>query len=118
MEPNFDDILDLEDVKGIAILSKEGQLLFQKFSAAADTVKLETKSWASFLQALDGIREADFIFESSRLYVRDSTGGYLLVLMGHFAPIAMVRLNCDILLPTLKQAHATKGLARFFKRKR
>jgi len=118
MEPNFDDILDLEDVRGIAVLSKDGQILFQKFSTAANTVKLETKNWSAFLQALEGIREADFIFESSRLYVRDSTGGYLLVLMGQFAPIAMVRLNCDILLPTLKQAHATKGLARFFKRKR
>lgn len=118
METNFDDILDLEDVKGVAVLSKDGQLLFQKFSPNATPVNLEGKNWASFLQSLEGIREADFIFESSRLYVRDSTGGYLFVLMGHFAPIAMVRLNCDILLPSLKQAHATKGLTRFFKRKR
>ncbi|MGD8389440.1 MAG: hypothetical protein PVG49_20000 [Desulfobacteraceae bacterium] len=117
MEANFDDILELEDVKGVVVLSKDGQLLFQKFSATAHSVKLKSKNWSSFLQALEGIREADFIFESARLYVRDSAGGYLLVLMGHFAPIAMVRLNCDILLPTLKQAHATKGLARFFKRK-
>ena len=117
--PNFNDILELEDVKGVMVLSSEGQVLFRDIPAPdLDRADLESKNWAPFLKALDGIREADFIFENCRVYVRESAGGYILVLMGHFAPIAMVRLNCDIVLPSLKQAHASKGLARFFKRKK
>lgn len=119
MEPNFDDILDLDDVKGILVLSRQGQPLYQRLAAGAfDHVDPASENWAPFLAALEGIREADFIFEKHRLYIRESAGGYILVLMGHFAPIAMVRLNCDIILPSLKQAHASKGLGRLFKRKR
>ncbi|MCF8061652.1 MAG: hypothetical protein K9M82_03970 [Deltaproteobacteria bacterium] len=101
------------------VLSNEGQVLYRDVRAA-ELSRLDTESgnWASFIKALDGIREADFIFENCRVYVRESAGGYILVLMGHFAPVAMVRLNCDIVLPSLKQVHASKGLARFFKRKR
>jgi hypothetical protein len=118
-EPNFNDILELEDVKGIMVLSNEGQVLFRDIpDPKLARGNPDSMNWASFLEALDGIREADFVFEQCRLYVRESAGGYLLVLMGHFAPIAMVRLNCDIVLPSLKQAHASKGLARFFKRKK
>ncbi len=119
MEPSFDEILGLDDVKGVMVLSGDGQLLFQRIAKAeAGHGDLESKNWSPFLKALEGIREADFIFEHHRLYVRESAGGFILVLMGHFAPIAMVRLNCDIILPSLKQAHAAKGLGRFFKRKK
>jgi hypothetical protein len=118
-ELNFKDILDLDDVKGVLVLSSEGQVLFRDVPAPGFArVDLESRDWTPFLEALEGIREADFIYDNCRVYVRESAGGYILVLMGHFAPIAMVRLNCDIILPSLKQAHASKGLARFFKRKK
>lgn len=118
MEPSFDDILDLDDVKGIMVLSGEGQPLFQSFPAVEFArVDPASKNWGPFLTALEGTREADFVFEKYRLYIRESAGSYVLVFLGHFAPIAMVRLNCDIVLPSLKQARASKGLARFFKRK-
>jgi hypothetical protein len=118
MQANFDDILSLEDVKGVILLSKAGNLMFKKFTATAFEVDLLSMDWAPFLKALQGAREADFIFEKYRLYLRDSTSGFLIVIIGHFAPIAMVRLNCDILLPSLKKPEATKGLGRFFKRKK
>lgn len=119
MEPDFQEILNLDDIKGVMVLSPEGQLLFQKMtSPELSSIRAEIKDWTPFLKALQGVREADFIFEHYRLYLRESAGGYLLILMGHFAPIAMVRLHCDILLPSLKQVHASKGLGRFFKRKK
>jgi len=119
MEPDFQEILHLDDVKGIMLVSREGDLLYQQSMVPElSSVRLESRDWTPFLKALEGTREADFIFENVRLYVRESAGGYLMVLMGHFAPIAMVRLNCDILLPSLKQVHSSKGLGRFFKRKK
>jgi hypothetical protein len=36
--------------------------------------------------------------------------------MGLFFPIAMMRLQCDILLPSLKPAQAAKGIRRLFKK--
>jgi hypothetical protein len=36
--------------------------------------------------------------------------------MGLIAPCAVIRLNCDILLPALKDLRSTKGIKRFFKR--
>lgn len=118
MEPNFDDILNIEDVKGVLFLSRDGKILFEKFTAPSFEVNLLSIEWNSFLLALQGTREADFVFDKYRLYVRNSAGGYLIVIIGHFAPIAMVRLNCDILLPSLKKPESTKGLGRFFKRKK
>jgi hypothetical protein len=38
--------------------------------------------------------------------------------MGLFAPVAMARLNCDILLPSLKPDMASKGIGRLFKHKK
>jgi len=119
MEPDFQEILHLDDVKGILLVSQKGSLLYQQMTVPeVSSIRLESRDWSPFLKAMEGTREADFIFEKLRLYVRESAGGYILVLMGHFAPIAMVRLNCDILLPSLKQVHASKGLGRFFKRKK
>lgn len=116
MEPDFKEILSLNDVQGIIVLSGEGRVLFkQMVDPAFDRAEIESKDWGPFLRALEGIREADFLLDNLRIYVRQSIGGYILVLMGHFAPIAMVRLNCDIVLPALKQVHASKGLGRFFK---
>lgn len=103
---------------GIILLSRDGQILYKEFSRPPLDHDLESTQWKDFLAGLNGTREADFIFDRYRLYVRESAPGHLLVLMGHFASIAMVRLNCDILLPTLKHPENTRGLGRFFKRRR
>ncbi|MFO7784683.1 MAG: hypothetical protein ACQET7_13755 [Thermodesulfobacteriota bacterium] len=116
MEPDFNEILSLDDVKGVMVLSGEGRVLFERMiDPAFDRVKTKSKDWGPLLTALEGVREADFLLDNLRIYMRQSAGGYILVLMGHFAPIAMVRLNCDIVLPALKRKHGSKGLGRFFK---
>ena len=60
---------------------------------------------------------ADLIFENSRVYLRRTELGYLFVLMDAFAQTALVRLNCDILAPSLKEMKGGKGLRRLFKKK-
>jgi len=76
------------------------------------------KEWQSFIDLIDGVREADLIYKKSRIYIREAPVGYLIIVMEIYAPVALVRLNCDILLPTLKEKTETKGLGRFFKRKK
>jgi hypothetical protein len=63
------------------------------------------------------IREADLIFEKMRIYIRRADVGYLVVFMGLFAPAAMVRMSCDMLLPVLKLKGKPTGLKSFFRKK-
>ena len=60
----------------------------------------------------------DLAFETMRLYIRRTDSGYLVILLSNSASMAMVRLNCDILLPALKQDTGAKGFGRFFKLKK
>jgi hypothetical protein len=117
LEELFDDILRMEDVRGVMLLSFEGKIAFAKFLSPLSK-NLESNDWISFLHSLNGVREADLVFQKSRLYIRKAKIGYLLIVMGIFAPAATIRLNCDILLPSLKQMGAGKGLLRLFKKKR
>lgn len=115
MREIFKDILSMEGVKGVLLLSFNGDIIFKGFSAPL-TQEPENKDWSHFIDSLNGIRETDLIFEKSRLYVRKTKVGYLLILMGSFVSAAMVRLNCDIALPALKPFKGSKGLKRLFKK--
>jgi len=114
----FKDILSIEDVKGVMVFSFKGQLIFKEFLTPISQDPESREWWPLLIDSLRGIREADIVYEKNRLYIRKTEIGYLLILMGLFAPVAMMRLNCDILLPSLKQAGASKGLSHFFKKKR
>ncbi|MDY7035002.1 MAG: hypothetical protein SV375_02395 [Thermodesulfobacteriota bacterium] len=118
MKKLFKDILNVEDVKGVMLVSFEGDLIFKDFlsSFVEDPANIDWKGL--FIDSMNGIREVDMIYEKFRLYARKTSSGYLLVLMGIYAPIAMVRLNCDILLPSLKKMTPSRGLGRVFRRKK
>ena len=117
MEELFDDILSMEDVRGVMLFSLEGQLVFRKFLSPLSK-NLENNDWIPFVDSLKAVREADLVFQKSRLYIRETDIGYLLILMGDFAPAATIRLSCDILLPSLKQIGTAKGFRRLFKKKK
>jgi hypothetical protein len=74
------------------------------------------RSLSLFIQALGDIREADLIFEKSRIYVRRTDTGYLVVLLGLFASGAMLRLHVDMVLPSLKERGKGKGWRSLFRR--
>ena len=118
MKELFNDILKIEDVEGVMLFSFEGELIFKEFLSPLVDESENMDSLGLFINSLKGIRDADLVFEKARLYVRKTSSGYVMILMGVFAPIAMVRLNCDILLPSLKQAATTKGWRNFFKKKK
>jgi hypothetical protein len=117
MRELFADILQTEGVSGVMLFSLKGDLIFKEFSSSANKDP-EQQDWRSFIQSLEGMRETDLVFEKGRIYIRKTEIGYLLIWMALFVPIAMIRLNCDILLPALRQSIAGKKFSRLFKKRR
>ncbi len=115
MRELFSDILSIEGIKGLMLFSFTGDLVFKELNHTA-LGDIANWDWSLFIESLAGMRETDLIFEKGRLYIRRTDIGYLVILIGLFVPIAMMRLQCDILLPSLKPAKTTKGIRRFFKK--
>jgi hypothetical protein len=118
MKELFKDILSIEDVEGIMLFSFEGELIFKQFLGHHPKYLEKKEWWGLLVKSLVKTREADLIFEKKRLYIRRTDLGYLIIPMTIFAQNAMVRLNCDIIQPSLKKDRATKGIVRFFKKNR
>ena len=96
MEKIFQDILNIDDVHGLVLLSDEGKVMFESLD---DTKFLPEKSrlnWKMIIDSLEEFREMDLIFEEGRFYIRRTESGYLMISMGRDVSIAMVKLNCDI----------------------
>ena len=110
-------LLETEDVHGVMLFSFEGDVIFRKESSSFSGDRGAEEGWDRFIVALQGVREADLVFEKVRLYIRKTDVGYLVIVMGLFAPAAMVRMSCDMLLPSLRQQNKTSGLRNFFKKK-
>ena len=115
MRELFKDILNMEGVKGLMMFSFAGEPLHKEFNQAQPE-GIESRDWSLFIESLAGMRETDLIFKKGRLYIRRTDIGYLVVLMGLFVPIAMMRLQFYILLPSLKPAKSVKGIRRLFKK--
>ena len=115
MRELFSDILNMEGVKGLLLFSFAGEVIFKEFNPpVADGIG--NHDWSLFVESLSGMRETDLIFDKGRLYIRRTDLGFLVVLIGPFVPIAMMRLQCDIVLPALKTSKASRGIRRFFKK--
>jgi hypothetical protein len=115
MRELFNDILSVEGVKGLILFSFVGDFIFKELDQNI-VEDIDNREWRLFIESLAGMRETDLIFEKGRLYIRKTDIGYLVILIGSFVPIAMMRLQCDILLPSLKPAKPAKGILRFFKK--
>lgn len=117
MKKIFNDIISMDSVKGVLLLSLQGKVIFKEYSAAISVrEEPERRDWGPVVDSLSGIKEADFVFEGGKLYLRRFSSGYLLILMGILAPVAMVRLSCNLLLPSLEENVSPKGgLMRFLK---
>jgi len=115
MKQLFRDVLEMEGIKGVLLLSFKGDILYQE-SRAGSMPNPEKVDWKNILSTLDGTRETDLVFDQGHVYIRKTDLGYLLIPMSNQASVAMLRLNCDILLPSLKPAKGTRGLKRLFKK--
>jgi len=115
MKELFGNVLGIEGVKGCMLISFKGEILFEQFKTQIPGDPSD-KNWKEFVDTLDNIREVDLVFSNDRMYIRKAEIGYLMVFMSNFAPVAMLRLNCDILLPSLQPKKAKKGLTGLFKK--
>lgn len=115
MEKIFQDILNMDGVHGLVLLSDEGRVLFESLDDTKFLPEKSRLSWKMIIDSLEEFREMDLIFEEGRFYIRRTDNGYLMISMGREVSIAMVKLNCDIVVPELKNAKSGKGLKRFFK---
>jgi hypothetical protein len=117
MKDLFEDILEMEDVHGVLLVSPEGEVIFEEFNTPPSKSRDSNGSLPEVIRDLEDIREADLVFEKTRVYIRKTDAGFFIAHMGEFASAAMVRLNCDMLLPSLKQVKGGKGLRHLFKKK-
>jgi hypothetical protein len=116
MRELFNDILRTDGVSGVMLFSFKGDLIFKEFRSSVNETP-EGRDWSFLVESLEGMRETDLIFKKGRIYIRKTDIGYVVILMALFVPIAMIRLNCDIILPSLKPAKPGKKFGRLFKKK-
>ena len=114
MQELFGEILALQGVKGVMLISPSGEILYEAFQPPIDNL-VQSRDWRLFLDVLAGVNETDLVFTEGRIYARRSAKGYILVVSNQFAPSAMIRLHCDILMPELAKSKGKKK-KRFFER--
>jgi len=113
MEKFFHDILHIEGVHGLVLLAKDGTLLYKYFSVGHGPEQ-DRLSWNMIIASLEGFHEMNLVYGEGRFYIRRTGNGFLLISMSREAPISLVKLNCDIVIPELQKDKRSKGFRRFF----
>ena len=124
MESLFDEIFGVDGVHGLFLLSQEGSVVFKKFTPPLENVnnkKLDefiTKSidFEVLKEQFEKSNESLLIFGQKRIYIKNAGGKYLFIIMDMFAPVAMVRLNCQLIIPEIEKMKSSKGIGRFFRK--
>jgi hypothetical protein len=113
------DVLSMEDVRGVMLFSTTGELLFNAFTSPPEE-NLTKKSWTPFIDVLSDVQEAELVFDRLKLYIRKAQIGFLMVVMESSGSVSMMRLHCDVLIPSLTNQPngKPKGISRFFKKQK
>ena len=90
----FREVREIQDVLGVLFISLNGRLVFQDLDHPKPE-PLEDVDWKSFSRTMAPVSEAELVFERYRLFIRQTDIGYVVVIMGWDAVIAMVRLKCN-----------------------
>ena len=109
------DVIEIEGVNGVLIISDEGETLFKEISSNI-SVKFEEVNWNFFIDSIREFREIELIYEKGLIYVRKIEFGFILVLIELYVQIAVIRLNCDIVLPSLQNLKSNKKYKKLFKK--
>ena len=115
MKNLFHDILDMDGVHGLVLLSENGKVLFESLDGDQFSPQRSALSWKEIIDSLGYFHEMDLVFDHGRCYLRQTEGGYLIISMGPMVSVAMIKLSCDIILPQLKKKKAASGLRSFFR---
>ncbi|MBF0101288.1 MAG: hypothetical protein HQK77_10310 [Desulfobacterales bacterium] len=125
MKEIFGELFELTDIQGVLYYSFEGKLEFDDMSLIPEKIE---KDWEKLLNDrfdfkplltyFENIQDVEFFFENRRIYIKKISTGFIVVLLGNFLPIGVVRLNCELIAPSLENIKKSKGLGWFFKKKR
>ena len=109
MKDIFKEVMGIEGVRGLLIVSNEGVVTLSKSSSdfKREAEQLGQINWLPFTMEMSGIKDAELVYDSARFYIKKFEEGYLLVIIGDNAPLSMVRLNCEVLLPSLVKMQPT-----------
>lgn len=116
MQDIFRDVIKMDGVYGLVFLAHDGRVLFESIDPHWVSLPPDYRDWPQLLPVLQKLREADVVYENGRIYLRATDQGCLLIIMGPVVSVAMVKLNCDILLPQLKSVPGAGKLKGLFKR--
>jgi len=119
MADMFKDVLGVEGVHGVLLFSDKGDVSVSQFTKdyQSEAEKIKGVDWPVMVNELSGINEAEIMFDEGRFYIRKAGAGYLMVILDDHAPVSMVRLNCEVLLPTLEKQKAGKGIGQLLRKK-
>lgn len=117
MKACFQELLDIDHVLGVMVFSHNGSTLFEKFKPAGLNPDAGV-NWTEIIKSFEGIQEGEFVFESKRFYLKRTARSYLLIIMESYAPAALLRLSCDVLVSSMGTGNGAKlsGVRGFFKR--
>ncbi len=115
MDKIFHDILSMDGVHGVVLLSGEGKVLFESLDKNQFFPQKSRLSWKMLIDSLEEFEEMDLVFAQGRIYLLKTGIGFLIISMSSNVSIAMVKLNCDIVVPELKKNQTGRGLKRFFR---
>lgn len=118
MKELFREIMDIEGVKGAMLVSLNGELVYKEFVGQAPIEAEDKNFWVGVFDSLHGVKECEVLSAASRLYIRETPLGYLLISMEPHARIALIRLNCDILAASIEDKKAPKARWGLFKKKK
>jgi hypothetical protein len=115
MKDLFHDILDMNGVHGLVLLSDTGKILFESLDGGHFHPPRSQSSWKNIIDSFGEFREMDLVFQQGRCYLRKTETGYLIISMGPMVSVAMIKLSCDIILPQLKKTKTSGGFRSFFR---
>ena len=105
----------MDGVQGMVLLSGEREVLFESLDKTRFLPNKSTFSWKTILKPLDDIHEMDLVFEEGRFYMLKTEIGVFIICMNLSVSIAMIKLNCDIIIPEFKKLQSCKGMKKFFR---
>ena len=111
----FDDLFNVKGILGVLVVSPDKSIVYQDL-ARLKLGDLKEKDLEIPLLLFDRIEEADLLFERFRAYIRKCPLGLLWIIMRTDASAAMIRLQCDIIVPKMEQQKSSKRMiGRLFK---
>ena len=116
MKAIFNDILDINDVKGAIFIDKNNEIKIEGYTTLPEP-NLNPLDLAALMNTIGAHIETEIHFANLRLYIRKIKTGHILVITGFNVQMAMVRLNCDVLEPLIKSKfEKPTGIGRFFRK--